>query len=66
MRTFYVVFDKNLGMRLLQTEANSYLERVGAVVSNKELENKVLEKVTVGDVLYSPEHGFNFEIVVIK
>lgn len=66
MRTFYVVFDKNLGMRLLQTEANRYLELVGAVVSNKELENKVLDRTTVGDVLYSPEHGFNFEIVVIK
>lgn len=66
MRTFYVVHNKLSGMKELKTEATHYLERVGAVVSNKEVETRIREKVTIGDVLFSPEHGFNFEIVVIK
>lgn len=53
-------------MKELKTEATHYLERVGAIVSNKDLSYKSIDKVTVGDVMFSPEHGFNFEIVVIK
>ena len=66
MRTFYVVHNKLSGMKELKTEAIHHLERVGAVVSNKDLEYKTVDKVTVGDIMFSPEHGFNFEIVVIK
>ena len=66
MRTFYVVYSKLSGMKELKTEATNYLERVGAVVSNKDLEYKIVDKVTIGDVMFSPEYGFNFEIVVIK
>ena len=66
MRTFYVVHSRLSGMKELKTEATNYLERVGAVVSNKDLEYKIVDKVTIGDVMFSPEHGFNFEIVVIK
>lgn len=66
MRTFYVTHNKLSGAKELKTEATNFLERVGAIVSNKELETVSREKVTIGDVLFSPEHGFNFEIVVIK
>lgn len=66
MRTFYVVHSKLSGMKELKTEATNYLGRVGAVVSNKELSYKTVGEVAIGDVMFSPEHGFNFEVVVIK
>ena len=66
MRTFYVVFNKDLNMKELKTEASRYIERVGAIVTNKNIKQETNSKVTIGDVMYSPEHGFNWEIVVIK
>lgn len=66
MRTFYITYDKNLGMKILETESLNYLERVGAVISTKELYSKKVESVSVGDILFSPEHGTNWEVVTIK
>lgn len=66
MRTFYVVHNKQAGMKELHQEADNYIERIGAIATNKQLCTKTVDKVTVGDIMFSPEHGFNFEIVVIK
>lgn len=66
MRTFYVVHNKKSAIKELKTESLYYLERVGAVISTKELCSKKVESVSIGDILFSPEHGTNWEIVTIK
>jgi len=64
MKSFYVVINKGNSMRELHSEATSFIGRVGAVISNKELTNS--PSVSIGDVLYCPLTGFNWEVVVIK